>query len=251
MARKDPIAHLGRHPDSLPTKLVEEILALGEPGIDRLLEIAADRGPPHGESDGSVVVVNALQVFARARHPRALPVLVDRLADAPFGSRLYQAAVWALGHYWGSEVVEAVLARPLDPERRPDAAELLAYCDVPDPRIQPLLEELVDADPERGAAACVAYRDAALAPALQRAFDRIDRTRIPSPEDAERADMLVRAITVLGVVDEVRSGQSRDLTVLALSALRDEELQLREETRVLREQARMLEALAREQRLRH
>ncbi|MEZ4236882.1 MAG: hypothetical protein R3F59_12155 [Myxococcota bacterium] len=42
MARKDPIAHLGRH-EQVPPSLVREIAALGPQGVEQLVALVGDR----------------------------------------------------------------------------------------------------------------------------------------------------------------------------------------------------------------
>ena len=63
MARKDPIAHLGRH--LKPTdRLIAEVIALGPRGLDRLAAMVADRERWQADEAG---VANALSVRTSRR----------------------------------------------------------------------------------------------------------------------------------------------------------------------------------------
>ena len=243
MARTDPIAHLSRHPDELPRKLVHEILALGPAGIARLLEIARDPASREPTSIGHVQATNAVQVLGVARVPEAVPVLIELQTGAELGSPLYRTAMIALGFLAGPELVEPMLAEPTDGVRRAEATYVLARCGVRDPRIRARIEELFDLDPEGAAIAAQRYGDRDLVPAIRQAFDRIDRTRAISREEAARAHRLTRVMRALGVPDEAREKVARETTLRAIEALHAENVALEEENRRLEHLADSLDAL--------
>lgn len=243
MARTDPIAHLSRHPVELPRKLVHEILGLGPPGIDRLLEIVSDRAAWDPASPDHVQATNAVQVLGIARVAAAIPVLVGIHSEANPDAPLYDVTRLALGFLAGSELVEPLLAAEVDGRRHAEGTYLLARCGVTDPRIRARIEALFDTDPEGAANAAYRYGDRELVPVIRRAFDRIDPTRVVTRDEAARAHRLTWVLRALGVPDEARETVARDMTVRTIDALRAENEALEEENRRLEHLADSLDAL--------
>lgn len=205
MARKDPVAHLGRHREH-PRKLIEEIVALGKPVVPRLLALVTDPSAwaPEG-TPANLGALHALFALRMIRDADAVPALVDVFARAPVESHVFRSTAWALPGL-GPTVLEPLLSLATEGDRWVEATVALAECGVQDPRIVERIEAALHASPTAGADAATAYGDPALVPALQRAFD-VNLPTAPEPTNAELQVVaeLLEAILELGEPDETRA----------------------------------------------
>jgi hypothetical protein len=238
MGRKDPISHLSRHPFELPPRLVDEVLALGRDGVERLIAIAADRGR---WVDEPVLVSNALAVLARAGDPSAIDVVATAFAESEPDDLIYARAAGAMQTLRGPELAARLLATPVPQDRLADSTMVLSACGVEDPRIEQRIRDLIRVDPEQGAFAAVSYGRPELVPALQAAFDALERE--PTREVVERGLALLNAVAALAGSDEAREASLTLLAFAANDALRQQLHELRAEIGEHERMVRTLEAL--------
>ncbi|MEQ1507482.1 MAG: hypothetical protein ABMB14_34955 [Myxococcota bacterium] len=201
MARRDPIAHLSRHPDGPPPRLVAEILALGPAGITALLAIVAERTRWTADE---VTVVNAIEVLTAASALEVVPTLLAIVAEVSDESDLYRSAILALQELARPALVEPVLAEPVGT----NLTLVLSRCGVRDPRIAERIEALLAVDGLFGAVAATAYGDPAHAPLLNAALDRV----LEDAELVERldeTDALIHAILRLGGPEDALRARGR------------------------------------------
>lgn len=199
MARKDPIAHLGRH-DLPPPRLVKEILGLGPPGLETLVAMASDRTRWEEEP---VAVGNALFVLAQAPSRAGVEPALAALVDAPTGSRVFSGAFLALGQLLRPEDAPLLLDAELDDTRSAIATHILVQIGYREPPLWARIEAILERDPADGARLAREVGDAALVPAVQRAFERIVGQATTDHDELHVASLLLEALIVSGERDEV------------------------------------------------
>jgi len=166
MPRKDPIAHLLRHPR--PTdRLFREVLALGPPALEQLATIATDRERWSGEA---LDVGNALQALARAEAPIGRTAALEVFHHAEPSGRAYFAAVMTLHVLTGPDDAGLFDLASLPVDRRRDAVAILADAGCPPAELVAHLPEVLAHHTAQGCHVANQLGADAI-PALETAFD--------------------------------------------------------------------------------
>lgn len=202
MARKDPMSHLSRHRNGVPSKLRSEILALGPAAVAHLTALVTASATVEPRSDRDLETANALQILAHTDEPAVLPLFVRVLGEAPTDSETFERVTIVLKAFARPELIADLLAIEGE-ERRNVATLLLCSCGFDD-RIRARIEAQLRIEPARGAVAAGLNGDPALVPALQAAFDANLPGGVLEEEQVHLLTLLLDQLEFLGGPDPVR-----------------------------------------------
>jgi hypothetical protein len=204
MARKDPLAHLGRHAD-LPDTLAREVRALGAAAVPRLAEMVHVEDAASDTPEGRAAW-NAATLLARWSGTEAREALRAAFLRARPGTPWHDHVEWAVGKRL--DAGEWLFAYRGTLKSAAALRTLVYRWGEADPRVSDWIREVLRDDPEEGAHLARWWDDPSLLTDLEATFDRLEARPVVA-EVANTLIALLEAADARGATDNTRATRLR------------------------------------------